>query len=474
MAMRTAATCLTLLAIAWTAQPARAVPPPLTIGFFDGVYSSTDPSERAVWLDRTRQSGATIVRLELSWAGVAPSPLQGGAAADPRNPSYQWQQVDSAVRDAAARGLSVLLTVSGAPAWAEGAARPAGAIPGSWRPDVDALAAFSRAAAQRYSGSFPDPLAPGATLPRVRFWQVWNEPNLSTYLAPQWVRRGGRLVPASPAYYRSMVNGFYRAVKGVRGDNVVVTAGTAPYGDPEPGGARLAPALFLREFFCLRGSRLRRTACPDPPHLDAISHHPYGIGGPRWHALNADDVAVPDIGKLVRVLRAAERSGRALPRARKRVWVTEISWDSRPPDPEGVPELTHARWLEEALYVLWRQGVDTVTWFQIRDQAPIPSYAATSQSGIYLRDGRPKLATQAFRFPFVAERASRTRVRVWGKAPAGSGRVLIQRRSGRGWVTIHHVQAAHDGIFVALLGLRGSAQLRSRDGSQVSLVWSQR
>jgi hypothetical protein len=48
-------------------------------------------------------------------------------------------------------------------------------------------------------------------------------------------------------------------------------------------------------------------ACSDPPHLDAISHHPYGIGGPFWHALNPGDASIPDMDKIARVLKAAER-----------------------------------------------------------------------------------------------------------------------------------------------------------------------
>ena len=73
-------------------------------------------------------------------------------------------------------------------------------------------------------------------------------------------------------------------------------------------------------------------------YLDAIAHHPYGVGGPYTHALNPGDVAVPDIVKLTRVLKRAQKKGRVLPRLRKKeVWVTEMSWDSNPPDPGGVP-----------------------------------------------------------------------------------------------------------------------------------------
>ena len=89
-----------------------------------------------------------------------------------------------------------------------------------------------QAAARRYSGTFPDPHRPGAALPRVRYWQPWNEPNLPTFISPQWTGRRLRARPASPAWYRRMLNGAYARVKAVHADNHVVAAGTAPYGDP--------------------------------------------------------------------------------------------------------------------------------------------------------------------------------------------------------------------------------------------------
>ena len=113
----------------------------------------------------------------------------------------------------------------------------------------------------------------------------------------------------APAHYRRMLSAFYRGVKSVRPAALVVTAGTAPFGDPGVGGHRIMPARFVRELLCLRRSRrrLRGTSCPAPARFDVLSHHPYSVGSPRRKALNADDVSIPDLGKLTRLLRAAER-----------------------------------------------------------------------------------------------------------------------------------------------------------------------
>src|SRR6516162_4146060 len=113
---------------------------------------------------------------------------------------------------------------------------PADTTPGTCRPDTNALSDYGLALGTRYSGHFPDPAAPGRTLPQVAAFQVWNEPNLPDYLAPQWA--GNATV--APALYRQMLNAFYAGLKSVDPSALVLTAGTAPFGDPEPGG-RIMP-----------------------------------------------------------------------------------------------------------------------------------------------------------------------------------------------------------------------------------------
>lgn len=465
------ACCLLLTGVLASSAQARR---PLTIGFnVQGVFTTPSSSTRSMWFGRAAQEGAGIVRVNVYWDNVAPAVRPAGF--DPSNPSspgYDWTSIDTAVRDLSAGHMKVLLTIFDAPAWAEGPGIPSSAFPGTWRPDPAQYAAFATAAATRYGGHFQDPLNPGTNLPQVRYWQAWNEPNLSNYIEPQWTSSGSGLVAESPIIYRDLLNAFYGAVKGVSASNFVVTAGTAPFGDP-PGGQRIPPVAFYRYLFCLKDNRkLSPLSCPDPPRLDAISHHPYGIGGPLWHAQNADDVAVPDVYKIVRVLKAAERAHHVLPRGPKQFWDTEISWDSSPPDPQGVPIQKQARWVEQTMYVLWSQGVDTILWLQIIDAPPIPSYGATNQGGMYYVNGQPKPAAQAMRFPFVTQRKGKKRVLAWGRAPQG-GRLQLQlRRRGR-WVTVHRLRVRSRQVFTVTLPLRGRFVARAVIGSQQSLTWTQ-
>jgi hypothetical protein len=90
---------------------------------------------------------------------------------------------------------------------------------------------------------------------------------------------------------------------------------------------------------------------------------------------------------------------------------------------------------------------------------------------VLFENGQPKPSATSFRFPFVAHRISRTKVRAWGKMPA-PGSLLIQRQRRRGWKTISSVGVGGNDVFQIKLSLRGSAVLRAVSGRLASLTWS--
>lgn len=449
---------------------------PLALGFSDGVFEEGEP-QAGQWLARAAASGASYVRLDVAWSQIAPT--RPAHPDSPSDPAYHWAKLDEQVRDVIAHRLTPFLTVAGAPRWAEGAHRPASVMPGAWRPSAAALGAFAHALAKRYSGSYPDPLQAGATLPRVRYLQAWNEPNLAIYLAPQWVRERGRWQPTSPSIYRNMLNAFFAGVKSAVHSDVVISAGTAPFGDLSPaeegvGSQRMPPVSFVRQLLCLRGNRLRPIRCPHPAHFEILDHHPYEIYGPFWHAIDAGDVSIPDMAKLTAPLRKAERTGRVLPPGRKAVWVTEIGWNTDPPNPHGVPMAKDARWVAQALYELWSENVSMVSWYLIRDEAPIPSYSLTTQTGMYFRNGSPKLAERAFRFPFLIAAAGRGGSVWWARTPV-AGLLRVQRLASDRWQTAYRRRVRAGEVIEQALphGSEGRAW-RAVVGGQRSLVWSPR
>ena len=433
------------------------------LGLTDSVYADPNGATSAFWFGKTAKARAGLVLLSAQWVSIAPATRPAGFdPANPGSPAYNWGTLDREVRQARRRGRRVAILVGQAPAWAEGRGRPSTTVAAAatWKPKPAALKQFARAIARRYSGGF-------GGLPRVRYWQLWAEPNLSIYLTPQW--RRGR--PVGALHYRKMLNAFYGGIKSVRRSNKVITGGTAPYGDAR-GGQRMQPATFWRTLLCLKSRRLHRTRCRNPAHFDIAAHNPINVGGPERHARNFDDISTPDIGRLRRIIRKARRSGTLRPRGDKPIWATEIWWDSRPPDPRGVPARRHARWVAQSFYVLWRQGVRTVIWFQVRDAASGGNYAATLQTGLFLRSGKPKLAYRAFRFPFVADRLGGRRVRLWGMAPSRGG-VRVQIRRGGRWRGLVRLGAERDRVFTGVVRLRGGAKLRARADGETSLIWRQ-
>ncbi len=460
-------------ALAASAAQAR----PFELGLTDPLFSSEDSAERGLWLDRADAVGAQNVLPGALWGGIAPAnPSAGFDPSDPADPEYDFSGVDATVAAALAKGLDPMLLVTGAPLWAEGRNRPAdtsGAPLGTWKPRPAELKRFAKAIARRYSGSFDDPRDAVGPLPRVRDFQLWAEPNLSTYLNPQFEGKK----PVAARHYRKMLRAFYAGIHSAPGKQRVVTGGTAPYGDvPGNDSQRTQPALFWREVLCLKakGRKLKKGRCKKPAKFDVLAHHPINVGGPFRKALNGDDVSTPDIDKLKRILRRAKRSGRVLPRGRKPIWATEIWWDSKPPDPRGVPDAKHAAYVAESFYVLWRQGVERVVWFLIRDQRQNGrTHGGTPESGLYLLDGEPKLAARAYAFPFVADKSRRGRTRLWGVAPQ-RGRVSIQRRSGRGWKTIKRTRAKGSSrVFQARTGKR-SGRFRALQAGDRSLTYRAR
>jgi hypothetical protein len=426
----------------------------------DQLFTTSDASTRGTWLSRAASARADLIRINVDWRSVVGS--KPVIPTNPGDPAYDFGTIDGAVRDAQDRGMEVMLTAYDAPDWATGQNPPSNVSPGAWKPDPKAFGQFGQALATRYSGGF-------LGLPRVRYFEAWNEPNLSNYLAPQWKGRKA----TSPGRYGRMLNSFYSGVhKGQRGARVIGGA-TSPFGDP-PGHQRMRPLVFLRKMFCLRRN-LKSSKCRSKPHLDVLSHHPVNIfNPPSYSARSRDDVEIADFHRIRRVLRAAERAKHVRPRGNHPLWATEIWWVTDPPNRIGVSTKKHARWLEQAFYMLWKQGASAVVNYEIRDVEYDPKQDPRAQvtSGIFFHSGKKKPAYRSFRFPFVTHRKSKKKISAWGKAPQ-SGKLKIQRKKGGKWRTKEKLRVRSGEVFKRKMRVRGKAKLRAKVGKVKSLPWPQ-
>ena len=447
-----AAACIGALALApaSTAQP-------FETAVFDPAAFEADDARLA--LARTREAGATSVRIWVGWVGVAP---QGGTKPedfDARNhadPHYLWTFIDRYVNDAVSQGLEPILMVVDPPGWARRG-------PGVGSPDPQELGYFAEAVASRYSGELPG-------LPRVSRFELWNEPNLYRYLLPQYDAAPGSNVPSdakplSPGLYRNMLRTFSRAIHAVHTDNLVVAGGLAPYGRTDGSRHAVAPLTFMRELLCIKPNDNPNRDCK-PVHFDVWSHHPYTEGGPSHKAAVEGNASMGDLPAMRRILDAAIRADHITSQRKVGFWVTEFSWETSPPDSAGVPEALHARWMAEAFYRMWRQGVSLVVWFKVKDETQTSYLGVKHQSGLYTSCdwscAEPKLAFRAYRFPFVAFRSARG-VRVWGRTPTSTpADVVIEQRRRSGWRRIGELRANGDGIFKKKLRARREGAVRAR------------
>jgi hypothetical protein len=417
-----------------------------------------DAGDQSAAMRNAKAAGASWVKVDLEWPRIAPNSTSatrpaGFVASDPGDPRYRWGSADGLVREAAAQGLRMYISIHEAPRWAE---RPAGGDARTNNPVPSDVADFFTAVARRYSGTY-------AGLPRVGAYEVWNEVNASFFFMPQ---RDGNGRPTSPDLYRDMVNAVAPAVKAVHADNLVIAGALFPFFIDRPSAQAIAPLRFMRQFLCMRKKLVPKANCGPPVSFDVWSHHPYTEGSPTHPTGSEDSISISGLQRMGDLLRAAIRHGRVKSSGPVQYWVTEWGWDSNPPDPEGVPEALHARWVSEALYRMWSAGVSLATWFFLRDGSGID---ARFKSGLYTRCGdgphcdRPKLAVQAYRFPFVAFRQA-GRVRIWGRVPPSSTttRVVVERSRKGQWVRAGSAKVNPGGIFWRRLPRAKRGRYRAR------------
>jgi hypothetical protein len=237
----------------------------------------------------------------------------------------------------------------------------------------------------------------------------------------------------------------------VHADNNVIAGALSPFGFWDGAtNLRTAPPLdFMRSLLCLGADN--QPTCSDKVEFDTWAHHPYTRGDPTHHAEDPHDASFGDLGTMRTILDAAIRAGHVVSSHPPRFWITEFSWDTKPPDPGGVPLWLHARWISEALHDAWKLGISMLAWLELRDY-PYPQNQV--QAGLWFRGGdrlscdSPKPGTlESLRFPFVAYRKGKA-FDVWGRTPWGRpGRVAVERLTPKGWKRLVTMKADANGIF---------------------------
>jgi hypothetical protein len=265
-------------------------------------WEGTTPADRLAAL---RAAGFGWARQRIAWRALEPEPGR-----------WVWAAADRTVDALAAAGLEPVVVLNGTPAWAltprERAAAPWTAPPA----DFALLARFAEAFARRYGD-------------RVRFYQIWDEPNLF----PNW---GARRV--NPVEYAQMLRAVAPAIRRADPDAVILAAALAPTADR--GDLAVDEVYFLQ----------RMVAAGAAPALDVVAVQPLGFGyradQPRQQR------AVLNLARVGWVRRALVEAGLG----DKAIWAVRYGWNRRPDSPwASVTPALQARYAPAALTRAWQE-----------------------------------------------------------------------------------------------------------------------
>jgi hypothetical protein len=354
---------LALLAalVALVAPGAALAAPRMWMGFQDDPYFRWLP-ERFYMRDRAMQANATVMKTTVYWFNVAPRRPSNGA--NPFDPAYRWEDLDEFVRQAEDRDIEAMFTIWGTPNWA-------GSAKNRSPRRLSDLTNFARALSTRYSGRYRG-------FPYVRFYSVWNEPNLGLFLMPQYDAKGRSIVGN---VYAKLYRAAYSGLKAGSPRAQVAIGETSARGrDRKKAGVSdtHSPGKFA-ELLSKARPKVR---------FDAYAHHPYSSPANqpptqlvRWP--NVSMTTLPRLGKML---------DKWFRRKNTPIWLTEYGHETRPEDPRGVTYSQQAAYLRTAVSMARRNPrIQMLVWFIMRDN-PVSLW----QSGLLTIGGLEKPAFDLF------------------------------------------------------------------------------
>ncbi|GAB4325619.1 MAG: hypothetical protein Kow0059_21740 [Candidatus Sumerlaeia bacterium] len=239
--------------------------------------------------------GARMVRTDFWWSAIEPEPGR-----------LEWDLPDRIINQIHFNGLEPLPILTGNAAWSPGRS------PDS--PDaLEDFGRFVRAVVARYKN-------------RVKYWEIWNEPNINPYWVPT----------PDPRRYAALLQAAYTEAKAADPDCVIVGICSA--------GADLD---FIEGVYRAGGGAW----------MDAVSFHHYG---PR------DDEATLE-RELLEIRAVMNRFGDAS----KPLFITESGISTGPSEHmRAYSEDEQAAWVVKEHLVALAGGVERFFYFKLNDDAP--------------------------------------------------------------------------------------------------------
>ena len=261
------------------------------------LHQEVEPAKRARQLQMAAEAGFEWIRQPFPWYDIE---VQGktdfrdcrhGACVD------AWAKYDNIVALAEQYGVQIIARLEAPPAWARGG-------PGDFAPpaNLDDFGDYVAAVAGRYRG-------------RLRFYQIWNEPN--NY--PEWGEQ-----PVDPEAFTRLLCVAYRRIKQADADAAVLAPALTPTISLDPGPG---PGAGLNDFIFLQ--RMYNAGARDC--FDIMSAQGYGLfSGPTDYRLRP---RVVNFGRpqYIRDILVANSD------AAKPIWISEMNWNAVPDEMPAKP-----------------------------------------------------------------------------------------------------------------------------------------
>lgn len=258
------------------------------------LQQEVEPAKRERQVQLIAAAGFYWLRQEFPWYDLEISGK--GNFEDCRFPPCKsaWEKYDQIVDLAEKYNLQLIVRLSSPPDWSrsDGSARGGFAPPDNFTDFAD----FAAAVAQRYQG-------------RVRYFQIWNEPNGNE----EWGHQ-----PVDPEAYTRLLCETYTRLKAIDPANVVLAAALTPTNELDwaidSGATNLNDLIFLQRMYTAGAG-----AC-----FDVMSVQGYGLySGPTDHR-NRPIIINYGRNQFLRDLMVKNGD------AHKPLWIAEMNWNAVP------------------------------------------------------------------------------------------------------------------------------------------------
>src|SRR5262245_1103624 len=333
----------------------------------DDILTTAPSTEIPQRLELVRNTQTRVARFDILWSYVATR--QPVDPADPADPAYDWSRVDQVLIGFDQSNITPIVSTYSTPTFAIAGGNSK--FTSAYNPNAPtptAFGAFMKAVATRYNGFYPNPA--GGTFPRLRHFEIWNEPNLKNFFRFNGSSNIGK--------YKGLVKAAYTNIKAVN-PNAIVIAGV---GGPRSsgGGGNVSAKVWMDK---LVGDKSLK--------FDAYSQHIYPSQSPKYSSPSYDK-AFPTWNSLQLIFDTLDKKRKGM-----KLYVTEAGYTTGPTSFRTVKvtpsqQNTYLKQLYN-LPLVKSPRVAAVVWFNLQDNKNWPG-------GLLRANGTKKPSYNSF-IPFA-------------------------------------------------------------------------